>query len=93
LNTLQLAFAYAPQTDDEKVSKFLDTLKLSFEQVISELRNQQIEILIPHIGQKVDVEWMNLLTPSDEEHPSVKQVVGLGLKIDSQLVQPASVMV
>jgi molecular chaperone GrpE len=95
LNTLNLAFSFAPKTEDEQVSKFIDTLKLSFQQVITELKNQQIEILVPVTGEPFNPDWMNLLSPAQDSEDSlqIKQVVGLGLRVDGQLVQPASVLV
>jgi molecular chaperone GrpE len=93
LNTLHLAFSFTPTTEDEKVHKFIQTLETSFNQVIQDLKVQSIEVLVPEIGQDFDPQFMTALNPHDsEEHPKVKNIVGLGLKVDGQLMQAASVM-
>jgi molecular chaperone GrpE len=96
LNTLNISFNYLPQTEDEKVLSYINTLKLSFEKVISELKVNGIEILKINPGDDFDAEYMNILNAvgnSDSIENKVIQVVGLGLKIDGQLVQPASVII
>jgi molecular chaperone GrpE (heat shock protein) len=96
LNTLNLAFAYTPQTDDATVQKFVNTLKFSFDQMISDFKVSGVEIVIPQIGEDFNGETMSLLNSdavTDDSHPQVKQIISLGLKIDGQLVQPAAVMV
>lgn len=96
LNTLNLAFAYTPQTDDGTVQKFVNTLKFSFDQMISDFKVSGVEIVIPQIGENFNGETMTLLNSdavTDDSHPQVKQIISLGLKIDGQLVQPAAVMV
>jgi molecular chaperone GrpE len=93
LNTLNLAFTYAPKTDDESVNKFIQTLSASFEQLKQEFDRQEIEILIPKIGDEFNPEWMAALNDSNEESSVVTQVVSIGLKVDGQIVNEASVLI
>jgi molecular chaperone GrpE len=93
LNTLNLAFSYIPQTEDQKVLSFIQTLKTSFEKVKTDLQGIGIEILIPEVGEEFDASFMTLLNSTEDDTAAVKQVVSIGLKIDGQLIQPASVMV
>lgn len=96
LNTLNLAFTYTPKTDDATVQKFVNTLRFSFDQMISDFKVSGVEIVIPKIDEDFNAETMSILNSdavNEDEHPKVKQVVSLGLKIDDQLVQPAAVMV
>jgi molecular chaperone GrpE len=96
LNTLNISFNFIPDTDDEKVKNFINTLKMSFDKVINELKSSGIEVLRVDIGDTFDPEYMNILSIQESENGTqdkVSQIVGLGLKIDGQLVQPASVIV
>ena len=94
VNTLNLAFAFSPETQDEKVLKFVKTLKFSFETLLKDLNNQNIKIIIPEIGTNFDAETMTALNvPEDNETARVKQIVSVGVEIDKQLIQPVSVMI
>ena len=96
LNTLNIAFSYVPETEDEKILNFIATLKGAFEKVVNELKNSGIEVLRVEPGQDFNPEFMNILNTQvgeGEVENKVVQVVGLGLRIDNQLVQPASVII
>lgn len=94
VDTLNLSFAFTPETDDENVSKFVDTLKGSFSKMIADFEAAGIEFLVPEIGSEVDAEYMSVLNSvSDEDEITVKRVVGVGVRIDGQLIQEATVMV
>jgi molecular chaperone GrpE len=96
LNTINLAFSFAPNTEDEKVINFIFTLKTSFEMAIDDFKSLGVEILIPSVGEVFNAEYMNILNPdnvSETEQVVVKQVVSCGLKIDNQLVQPVNIMI
>lgn len=94
VNTLNLAFAFSPETQDEKVLKFVKTLKFSFETLLKDLNSQNIKIIIPEIGTDFDAETMTALNvPEDNETAKVKQIVSVGVEIDKQLIQPVSVMI
>lgn len=94
LNTLNLAFAFAPKSEDLNIQKFVDTLKISFEKIIEDLKVDGIEIITPKIGEEFNPSYMSLLNgTSGIENPVIQQVVSLGLKVDGSLVQPAAVMV
>jgi molecular chaperone GrpE (heat shock protein) len=94
LNTLNLAFAFTPATEDEKVLKFISTLRNSFEKIKNDLKAQGYEIIEPKIGDNFDPETMNALNQHDsEDHPTVKHIVSLGCKIDGVVVTPAMAMI
>ncbi len=95
LNTLNIAFSYIPITDDAKVNTFIQTLKSSFEKVISDLQLENIHLLVCKPGEIFNPETMTILNSdiSVENDVKVKQVVSIGLKIDNQLIQPISVIV
>jgi molecular chaperone GrpE len=96
LNTLNISFSYIPTTEDPKVVAFNNTLKGSFEKLISELKNANIDIITAQTGELFNPDFMNILNSdfeSNDEKPTVKQVVSVGLKIDGQLIQPLSVIV
>ena len=94
VNTLNLAFAFSPETQDEKVLKFVKTLKFSFETLLKDLNSQNIKIIIPEIGTDFDAETMTALNvPEDNETAKVKQIVSVGVEIDKQLIQPVSVII
>jgi len=95
INTLYLAFQYSPQTDDQKVIAYLETIKNSFEKSLEDLKIVGIEIMIAHKNDLIDLAEMNIInTPLDTQTElKVAQVVSLGLRIDNQVVQPVTVMV
>ena len=94
LNTLNLAFTFAPQTEDEKVNQFLQTLKGSFVRLQSDLDAVGIQLIVPAANDSFDGEIMTALNEksADEEIPTVKNVATVGLKVDGQVTTPASVM-
>lgn len=93
LNTLNLAFSYAPHSDDPKIQKFINALQGSFSGLTPELNKHGIEIILPKSGDSFDPTNMTALNQSDDENLTVKQIVGIGIRIDGQLTTPASVMV
>jgi molecular chaperone GrpE (heat shock protein) len=96
LNTLNIAFAYSPQTEDPKVKTFISTLNSSFHKAISDFQGIGVEILTAQAGDAFDPEFMAILNndvDTDSHEVKVKQVVSIGLKIDNQLIQPISVIV
>ncbi len=94
LNTLNLAFSFAPQSDDIKIKSFIATLENSFGKVINDLNLAGIEIISPKPQDDFNPETMSALdvAPDSEENPKVSKIAGLGYKIDGQVVQPASVL-
>jgi len=92
LNTLNLAFSFVPQTNDQKMIVFIETLKTSFQKVLEDFKLAGVEILVPVVGETFNPETMSLLNSPEDSDPKIKQVVTLGIKIDGVLVQPASVL-
>ena len=94
LNTLNLAFSFAPSSDDVKINSFIATLKTSFEKLVQDLKNAGIEIILPKEGDQFNPEIMAALdvAPDSQENPIVKRIAGLGYIIDGQVIQPASVL-
>ena len=93
LNTLNLAFSFAPETQDEKVLAFISTLNTSFTKVKIDLAAQGYEIIQPNPGDEFDPIMMNALNQHDEDnHPTVKHIVSLGCKIDNVVITPSMVM-
>lgn len=93
MNTLSLAFQHLPQVENPDFDKFIQTLISSFNKSIQDLKSVGIEIIVPKIGDMVDLSYMNLLnTPQDQADLTIKQVVSVGLKIEDQVIQPASVL-
>lgn len=96
LNTLYLAFKFKPETQEEAVKKFIETLNLSFKQVLAELETNGVTILIPEIGSLFDPKHMVAVNSTEQVDGldiRVKQVVSLGYSIDGQLVKAASVLI
>ena len=94
LNTLNLAFSFAPSSEDQKIQTFITTLKTSFDRVITDLKTAGVEIILPKPGDEFSAETMSALdvAQNSEENPKVSRIAGVGYKIDGQLVQPASVL-
>jgi molecular chaperone GrpE (heat shock protein) len=96
LNTLNIAFAYSPQTEDPKVKTFISTLNSSFNKAINDFQGIGVEILTAQPGDVFNPEFMAILNSDVDAESSevkVKQVVSIGVKIDNQLIQPISVIV
>jgi molecular chaperone GrpE (heat shock protein) len=94
LNDFNLAFQYKPTTNDESVNKFINTLEKSFEKTIIEFEKKQIKILIPKVGDDFDPVLMMALNQSNNNSEvKVTQVVGLGLQVEGQVINPATVLV
>lgn len=92
LTAMNLAFSFAPETDDEKVLAFIETLKKSFEQVQKDLTQEEVELIVPEIGSEFDPATSDSLNAQSGDEPIVKHIVTVGLKVDGQVVQPATVM-
>jgi molecular chaperone GrpE len=95
LNTLNLSFSYVPQTDDDRINHFVKTLEISFNRLLADLKNNQVEILLAKPGDEFNPEFMTILNgPENVEGKAVvKQMVTLGLKVDGQIIQPVSVLI
>jgi molecular chaperone GrpE len=95
LNTLNISFSYTPKTEDQAVVVFIETLKNTFNKLILDLKNSNIEILTANIGDIFDPNSMEILNSdfnSESGEAKVAQVVSVGLKIDNQLIQPLSII-
>lgn len=99
LDALYLSFDFVPETSDEKIQKFVQTLRTSFEKMINDLKLSGIELIIPLPGDDFDPQIMMPLNPPEENENSsnsqevkIKKVVSLGLKIDGQVVRSSYVM-
>lgn len=98
LDTLYLSFAFVPETDDEKMQKFIQTLQNSFEKLISDLNLNGIELIIPKENDMFDPQTMMPLNSPNaqeeitKENIQITRMVSLGVKIDGQVVRSASIM-
>jgi molecular chaperone GrpE (heat shock protein) len=93
-NNLILAFQHLPSDQDDTLKTFASALETSFDQLREGLAKQDVEIVVPNPGDDIDVAYMSVLNATgSEEDPVVARVVSAGLRIEGQLVQPASVMV
>lgn len=95
INTLHLAFSFVPQTEANEVAAFAETLKQSLTKLIADCKAAGIEFIIPQEGDSINTSYMAVLNSShdSEEEPVVNKVISVGVRIDGQLVQEASVMV
>jgi molecular chaperone GrpE len=96
VNTFNLAFSYQPKTEDEKIQKFIQTLQDSFNKSIKDLEVHSIFFLTPKVGDDFDPNFMEILNPDsiqDQENVKVKQVISSAVKVDTQIIQPATIMV
>lgn len=99
LDTLNLAFAFVPPTEDTKMQKFVQTLQNSFEKLIKDLILSGIELIIP---KENDIFDPNIMMPlnspeltdnqTENKENKIKRMVSIGIKIDGQVVRSASVM-
>ena len=62
------------------------------DKLIINLGYQGIDVIIPKIGDEFDAEYMQGLNMPTGEHTHIANIVSLGLRIDSQVIQPAMVM-
>lgn len=92
LTSMNLAFGMMPTSLDTNVNKYIDGLKSQLDKLTNDLKNAQVELIIPTKGEEFNPVTMTSLNSSDDEELTVKQVVGLGVRIDGQLIQAATVM-
>ena len=92
LTSMNLAFAMMPKSLDTNVNKYIDGLKSQLDKLTNDLKNAQVELIIPTKGEEFNPTTMTSLNSSEDEELTVKQVVGLGVRIDGQLIQAATVM-
>jgi molecular chaperone GrpE (heat shock protein) len=91
LNNQFLTLNFLKEVEDDKTKSSLNTLKVSFDTIVSDLAKQSIEFIIPEVGGEFDPESMQVITKTTEE-AKVVTIVTLGLRIDGQVIQPASVI-
>jgi molecular chaperone GrpE (heat shock protein) len=94
LNHQFLALSFTKDIEDEKAKKTLATLHISFDKLIQDLKLQNIEVIVPSIGDKFDPEFMQSLNEHEDQESEalVKNVVSIGLRIDGQVIQPCMIM-
>ncbi len=92
LNNQFLIITYLKDITDQKALTSLATLKISFDKLVVDLKNQGIEVIIPTIGDEFNPEIMQGLNTTDNEEAKVENIVSLGLKIDTQVISPAMIM-
>ena len=92
LTSMNLAFGMMPTSLDTNVNKYIDGLKSQLDKLTNDLKNAQVELIIPTKGEEFNPTTMTSLNSSEDEELTVKQVIGLGVRIDGQLIQAATVM-
>jgi molecular chaperone GrpE len=91
LTAINLSFAFAPKNDE--TVKFISQLTGSLDKITSDLKSIDVELLIPANGVAFDPITMQALNNSESDKPVVKSLASVGCIIDSQVVQPASVII
>ncbi len=92
LNNQYLALNFLKEIEDDKTKSVLNTIKISFDSVVADLAKQNIEFIIPQVGQEFDPESMQAISKNTDDD-KVTTIVSLGLKVDDQVIQPASVFI
>jgi molecular chaperone GrpE len=90
LTAINLSFAFAPKNDE--TTKFISQLSSSLDKLTTDLKSLDIELLIPASGVAFDPVTMQALNNSENENPVVMSLASVGCIIDSQVIQPASVI-
>jgi molecular chaperone GrpE len=92
LNNQYLTLNFLKEVEDDKTKSSLNTLKISFDTIVKDLAKQSIEFIIPEVGGEFDPELMQAISKTTD-HDKVVTIVTLGLKVDGQVIQPASVII
>jgi molecular chaperone GrpE len=92
LNNQFLIITYLKDITDQKALTSLETLKISFDKLVTDLKSQGIEVIIPKIGEEFNPEFMQGLNTTENSEAKVENIVSLGLKIDTQVINPAMIM-
>jgi molecular chaperone GrpE len=92
LNNQFLVITYLKDITDQKALASLETLRISFDKLVADLKSQGIEIIIPKIGDEFNPELMQGLNTTENSEAKVENIVSLGLKIDTQVISPAMIM-
>jgi molecular chaperone GrpE len=92
LNHQFLIITYLKDITDQKALTSLETMKISFDKLVTDLKSQGIEIIIPKIGDEFNPEIMQGLNTTENSEAKVENIVSLGLKIDTQVINPAMIM-
>jgi molecular chaperone GrpE len=92
LNHQFLIITYLKDITDQKALTSLETLKISFDKLVADLKSHGIEIIIPKIGDEFNPELMQGLNTTENSEAKVENIVSLGLKIDTQVISPAMIM-
>jgi molecular chaperone GrpE len=92
LNTLFISFSFIPTDLNESGQKFVSTLKLSFDSLIKDLANLNIEVLVPVENEAFNPIYMNALNLETGSNLVVDKIVSVGFKIDGQITTPATVI-
>jgi molecular chaperone GrpE len=92
LNNQFLIITYLKGITDQKALTSLETLKISFDKLVTDLKSQGIEVIIPKIGDEFNPEFMQGLNTTENNEAKVENIVSLGLKIDTQVINPAMIM-
>jgi molecular chaperone GrpE len=92
LNNQFLIITYLKDITDQKALTSLETLKISFDKLVADLKSQGIEVIIPKIGDEFNPEFMQGLNTTENNEAKVENIVSLGLRIDTQIISPAMIM-
>lgn len=92
LNNQFLVLTYLKEITDQKALTSLETIRISFDKLVLDLKNQGIEVIIPTIGDEFNPEIMQGLNTTENEEAKVEHIVSLGLRIDTQVISPAMIM-
>jgi molecular chaperone GrpE (heat shock protein) len=92
LNHQFLIITYLKDITDQKALTSLETLKISFNKLVIDLKSQGIEVIIPEIGDDFNPEFMQGLNTTENAEAKIENIVSLGLRIDTQVISPAMIM-
>jgi molecular chaperone GrpE len=91
LTSCVLSFDFVPEHEESQ--KFVNTLKKSLDKLVTDLDSHGVEVIIPQKGHNFDSVTMQALNTPNNDDPKILGVASVGVKIDKQVVVPASVLI
>ena len=91
LTTIVLSFAFSPE--NQETINFINQLKQALKKINTDFESNNIQFVIPVIGEQFDPNTMQALNSSESEEPKIVSIASVGCIVDGQVISPASVII
>ena len=85
---------FRAKVEDERMKSFIEGFKMTYNKLINLLKQKNVEILVPHLGDEYNSDFMEAIQATEgPEDNKVVEIFGSAFKLNDILIRPARVII